>query len=317
MKVSKDKRIAVLLGGLSKEREISFRSGRAMAQALRILGYSHVTEIDAGHDIAEQLRKERIEVALIALHGRYGEDGTIQGLLEFLKIPYTGSGVLGSAVAMDKVMTKRLFEEAGVRTPPWVAAGKEWKPADLRDAIVKKVGLPAVAKPANEGSTLGLTVVRKESEIEKAHRTALGFDETVLWEKFIGGTELTVSFVGNKPLPPIEIVPKKGLYDYESKYTKGMTEYFCPARVTDDVVRIAQTEAKKAFAAVQCESWGRVDLLYEEGIPWVLEVNTVPGMTETSLVPKAWRAEGGTFESLVETILQDARLKIDMGEAKG
>lgn len=309
MKVPKNKRIGVLLGGLSKEREISLRTGKAMAQALRNAGYTNVSEIDVGYDVADRLKGGRIEIAVIALHGRFGEDGTIQGLLEFMRIPYTGSGVVGSAVAIDKVITKRVFDSAGVKTPPWFEAGKDWDPARLKKEVSKKLGFPAVAKPSNEGSTIGLSVVRKESEIEKAHKTALAFDESVLWEKFIQGVELTVGFVRNRPLPVIEIVPKKGLYDYEAKYTKGMTEYFCPARVSEEVARKTEEESIKAFQAVKADSWGRVDAIYENGVPWVLEVNTIPGMTETSLVPKAWRAEGGTFEGLVEAILEDASLK--------
>jgi D-alanine-D-alanine ligase len=317
MKLEKNKRIGVLSGGLSKEREISLRTGKAMTQALRNLGYMDVVSIDVGRDIADRLKWEKIEVALIALHGRFGEDGTIQGLLELMGIPYTGTGVLGSAVAMDKVMTKRLFDVAGVKTPPWLEADAAFDPEKLKKEVSKKLGFPVVAKPANEGSTIGLTIVSKESEVEKAQRTALEFDRSVLWEKFVKGVELTVGFVKNRPLLPIEIVPKKGLYDFEAKYTRGMTEYFCPARVSDEVVRMAQEESLKAFRAVKCDSWGRVDTICEKGTAWVLEVNTVPGMTETSLVPKAWRAEGGTFESLVEAILEDASLKTGAGGVGG
>lgn len=307
--MSKTGRIGVLMGGLSKEREISLRTGRAILKALQTLGYKNAVGVDVGHDVAQRLTEERIEAAVIALHGRFGEDGTIQGLLEFLKIPYTGSGVLGSALSMDKIVTKKIFDASGVKTPAWFEADASWDTQKLKSEVSTKLGFPAIAKPANEGSTIGLSIVQNEAEVEKAQKIALSADRNVLWEKFVRGPELTVSFVDNRPLPVIEIVPKGGFYDYEAKYTTGMTEYFCPARVSDDVARAVQDEAVKAFQVTKCESWGRVDVIFEEGTAWVLEVNAVPGMTETSLVPKAWVAAGGTFESLVEAIVQDASLK--------
>jgi D-alanine-D-alanine ligase len=316
MNVEKGKRIAVLLGGLSKEREVSLRTGKGMANALRALGYTRVVEIDVGHDVAAVLTREKIEIAMIALHGRYGEDGTIQGLLEYLKIPYCGTGVLGSSLAMDKLSSKRVFEACGVLTPAWFHAGPKTKAKELVQAVETKLGFPVVAKPANEGSTIGLTVVNKASEVEAAQKLALQYDAVIIWEKFIQGTELTVGFLEDRPLPIVEIVPKKGMYDYEAKYTKGMTDYYCPARIDAETARRTQLEALKAYEAVQSDSFGRVDVLWGDGKPWVLEVNTIPGMTETSLLPKAVCAAGGSYEEMVQKILNGVRLKLtDGGES--
>ncbi len=316
MNFKKEARIGVLLGGLSKEREISIRTGHALAQGLRNLGYSYISEIDVNYNLANVLTQEKIEVAVIALHGRYGEDGTVQGLLEFLQIPYTGTGILGSAIAMDKVTAKKLFKVCGVCTPDWLESDQTTDLSKLRRDVVQNLGLPVVAKPSNEGSTIGLSIVRDESEIKKAHENALVFDDVVVWEKFIKGIELTIGFLKNEPLPLVEIVPKKGLFDYEAKYTKGMTDYFCPARVSDGVAKIVQEEARKAFYAVNADSFGRVDSIFAQDRSWVLEVNTIPGMTETSLLPKAVRASGRTFEDMAEEILQDARLKQERGRQR-
>jgi D-alanine-D-alanine ligase len=309
MSWAKDARIAVLLGGLSKEREVSFRTGRGMAQALRNRGFTNVSEIDPGRDLADILHRQKIEVAVIALHGRYGEDGTVQGLLEYLRIPYTGAGVIGSALAIHKKISKVMFESAGVPTPPWLSAGRDFDPSELAAQVRSELGFPAVAKPVNEGSTIGLSVVSDEAGVAGAQHDALAFDEEVLWEKFVRGTELTVGFLSGAALPVVEIVPKKGLFDYEAKYTKGMTDYYCPARIPEAVAERVKEVAVKAFLAVACESFGRVDLILEGDTPWVLEVNTIPGMTETSLVPKAARAAGISYDDAVERILQEARLK--------
>jgi D-alanine-D-alanine ligase len=301
------------LGGLSKEREVSLRTGQGMANALRKQGYTNVIEIDVDHDIASVLKRESIEVAMIALHGRYGEDGSIQGLLEYLQIPYCGTGVLGSAIAMDKLTSKRLFEACQITTPPWFVAPRLWKTDKIKQEIDKRFGFPAVAKPANEGSTIGLSIVHTAAEVDRAQSEALKCDPRVLWEKFIQGQELTVGFLDNQPLPLIEIVPKKGLYDYEAKYTKGMTDYFCPARVSKEIEKQIRDEAIKAYEAVQADSFARVDVMYGDGKPWVLEVNTIPGLTETSLLPKAVRAMNGTYEEMVQKILDGAKLKLKLG----
>ena len=310
MKYSKQTRIAVLLGGLSKEREISLRTGQAAAKALRGLGYQNVHEIDVARDVAQQLALFKSEVAFVCLHGRYGEDGSIQGILEYLGIPYTGASVLASAVAMDKALTKVLLEKHGVPTPAWRTYTSKTPTPQLTQEVLEYLGLPAVAKPLSEGSTIGLSIVREVSEIEAAQNLALSCEKTVLWERFIQGTELTVSVLGEQVLPVVEIVPRSGLYDYESKYTKGKTEYFCPARISDAHTRIVQKVAREAYEALGVRSYARIDVLMDSEGPWVLEVNTIPGMTETSLLPKAAQAAGISFESLVERILESAALKI-------
>ncbi len=310
MTITKQTKIGVLLGGLSGEREVSIRTGKAMAQGFRNRGYVNVVEIDVGQSVVEDLVREKIEVTAIALHGRFGEDGTIQGILEFLRIPYTGSGVTASAAAMDKVISKRLFEACQVRTPPWFVAHHDESLEMIREQVETITGFPAVAKPPCEGSTIGLSIVHRPEEIESAQKAALPFGDTVLWEQYIEGIELTVGFLRDEPLPAIEIVPKSGFYDYRSKYTKGLTEYYCPARVSETIALQTRNISIEAFAAVQAESFGRVDLRYsKEGEPFVLEVNTIPGMTETSLLPKAAAAAGISFDEMVEILLLEARLK--------
>lgn len=267
MNISKKANIGVLLGGLSREREVSLKSGRALARALRECGYEHVKEIDVTHNVFKDLSKENLEAALIALHGRYGEDGTIQGVLEFLRIPYTGTGVSGSALAMDKVSSKRLFRDNHIPTPPWIETDRNWDEAQIQKEIENNVGFPVVAKPVHEGSTIGLTVVETKDQVRDGHEKALQYDELVIWEKYIRGHELTVGFLNNDYLPVVEIVPRKGLFDYEAKYTKGMTEYYCPARISEEVARQTQEEALKAFQVVRAQSFGRVDLIYSKGTP--------------------------------------------------
>ncbi len=292
------------MGGLSREREISFRSGRAVAQALRTRGYS-VAEIDGRRDVALRLREEKIEVAVVMLHGRWGEDGTIQGLLEIQGIPYTGSGVLGSAIAMDKDLTKRLVRDAGGVTPPWICI-----PASERGRLsTPPFSLPLMVKPNREGSTLGATIVKNLAAFRPALELAASFDSQVLVEQFLTGTELTVGLLNGQPLPVLEIVPKSGFYDYQSKYTKGATEYIVPARISERVAHQAQEISSKIYQWLGLDGVARADFILTDQ-PSFLEINTVPGMTETSLVPKAAQAAGISFEELCERILQGASLKV-------
>jgi D-alanine-D-alanine ligase len=224
----KQKRVAVLMGGLSREREISLKTGKAIAEALMRKGYQ-VLSIDVGRDIAEVLIRERIECAFVALHGRGGEDGSLQGMLELMGIPYTGSGVLASALAMDKVMTKKVFLCEGIPTPPFeVVRGCD---VGKREGVVLSLSPPVVVKPSREGSTIGITVVRTAEELPAALETAKVYDDEILIEAFIKGKEVTVAVLDELPLPIIEIAPKSGFYDYRSKYTKGETEYILPARL--------------------------------------------------------------------------------------
>ncbi len=301
----KKKKIGILMGGISKEREISLRSGRAIAAALRNKGYQ-VTEIDTAQDVWGTLR-EKIDVAFLALHGRYGEDGTIQGLLEILKIPYTGSGVLASAIAMDKDLTKKLVligMPDDIHTPEWVTVTQKEN--------VKKspMVLPVIVKPSREGSTIGMTIVKEEKDFKAALDLALSHDDQVLVEKFVTGTEVTVGVLDGKALPVLEIVPKSGTYDFASKYTKGMTEYIVPARIPKIVSTSLMQLAQKVFSLLQLSGCARMDFIISQNISYFLEVNTIPGMTETSLVPKAAQAAGLSFEDVCEKILETAALKV-------
>jgi D-alanine-D-alanine ligase len=298
---AKNKKIGVLLGGLSKERDVSLRSGAAVAKALRARGYS-VAEIDAVRDLPEKLKAAGIERAFIALHGRYGEDGAVQGLLEIMGIPYTGSGPLASAICMDKELTKKvLVSEMGddLMTPVW-------KVIRRGDAFAPNLPLPVVVKPNREGSTIGISIVRAEREFAPAVTQALALDETVLVEEFVTGPEVTVSVVNGRALPIVEIVPKSGFYDYASKYTKGATDYIVPARIPESIRDRLQAVSERIWKIMKLDGFARVDFVGD----YFLEVNTVPGLTETSLVPKAAAAAGMSFEDLCEEVLKGASLKI-------
>ncbi len=307
----KRKKVAVLMGGLSKEREVSLKTGKAILKALLAKGYNAVC-IDVGFDVAEKLVKEKIEGAFIALHGKFGEDGTLQGMLELMRIPYTGSGVLASALALHKVVSKKLFLQEGIPTPRYEVFLKEEVEKDPLKQM--SLPLPVVVKPAREGSTIGVSIVREESEIRLALKTAAKYDREILVEEFIKGKEVTVAVLDGLPLPIIEIVPKSGFYDYHSKYTKGETEYIIPARLPREKYLAAQEISLKAYRALGCAGCVRVDLMTdEEDRPYVIDVNTMPGMTETSLVPKAAGYAGIAFEDLAERILLGASLKIENG----
>ncbi|NOY45377.1 MAG: D-alanine--D-alanine ligase [Deltaproteobacteria bacterium] len=296
-------RVAVLLGGRSNEREVSLRTGRAVAEALRRKGHD-VTEVDAVGDWVGRLLSLRPEAVFVALHGRWGEDGTVQGLLEMLDIPYTGSGVLASALAMDKVASKRVFEACGIPTPPWQVL----PPGQGAEAV--EVLTPLVAKPPRGGSTLGVGVARTPGEVPAALDVARGCEDTVLIEGFIEGRELTVGILDDLDLPVVEIVPDSGFYDYEAKYTAGRTRYLCPAPLAEVEASRSVEVARAAYAVLGCSGAARVDLrLDPQGNPWVLEVNTIPGMTPTSLLPKAAAAAGIGFDDLVERMLSGASLK--------
>jgi len=304
----KKKRVAVMMGGLSREREISLKTGKAIQKALTEKGYT-VIPIDVGNDIAEKLVKEKIEWAFLALHGRFGEDGTIQGMLELMRIPYTGSGVLASALAMHKIMTKKFFLCEKIPTPRFEVFHREEITKDLPKK--NSLPLPVVVKPAREGSTIGISIVQKDEELGPALKKAGEYDEEILVEEFMKGREITVGILENIPLPIIEIVPKSGFYDYYSKYTKGETQYILPARIPREKYLYAQEISLKAFQILDCSGVARVDLMTDENEnPYVIDVNTMPGMTETSLLPKAASYAGIPFGDLVERILLGASLKL-------
>jgi len=299
----RDKQVGVLMGGTSHEREVSLKTGQAICKALTEEGY-HVTRLDVSFDIVDRLLAQRIDVAFVALHGRWGEDGTIQGLLELLRIPYTGSGVLASALAMNKIKSKEIFGYHGIPTPPFVVP-----PPD--GSVHPPFSLPWVVKPASEGSTIGIMVVRDINGLAAAINEARHYDHEVLIEGFISGRELTVGILNGDPLPLIEIVPKEGFYDFRAKYTPGMTEYIVPAKVSNDITKAAQELALHSYATLGCSGCARVDLMMDHDAHlFVTEVNTLPGMTETSLVPKAALHRGITFNQLVIAILEDASLKV-------
>jgi D-alanine-D-alanine ligase len=296
----KDQRIGVLMGGNSSEREISLKSGKAVLQGLKRCGYK-ATAIDVGPDLAAKLRRQRIDAAFIALHGRWGEDGTVQGLLEIMGIPYTGSGVLGSAMAMDKVVMKMVFESTGIPTPAYTMAEEGNK---------VHFPLPFVVKPANEGSTIGISIVKKQKEVGPAIKSARTYDRKVMVERYIEGDEITVGIVNGEVLPVVQVKPSSGFYDFEAKYTKGMTEYIVPAKITRPIAKKAAAIALEVYSAFELSGCARIDMLVDDDLPKVIDINTSPGMTETSLVPKAWGNLGRTFDELVETILMEASLKI-------
>lgn len=281
------KPILVLKGGISREREVSLRSGTAVAAALRRLG-AIVEEFDV---VSTPLQlPSRPFLVFNLLHGTYGEDGTVQAELDALGIPYTGEGAQGSRLAFDKILTKKQFQEFNIPTPRWeILRSRSDKP---------QMPLPYVVKAPRQGSSVGVHIVQSEIELPSALEDCFSYDEEILVEEFIQGKELTVGILGDRPLPVVEIQPKGGFYDYEHKYTKGGSDYFVPARISPAETEIVQQVALAAANALGLQVYCRVDVLLREGHPYVLEANTIPGMTETSLLPKAAAAAGISFEEL-------------------
>ncbi|MCG3111456.1 MAG: D-alanine--D-alanine ligase [Candidatus Manganitrophus sp. SB1] len=300
------KRIGVLMGGMSAEREVSLKSGRAIAASLDRLGYTAVP-IDVDSEVAQALRAERIEIAFNALHGRYGEDGAIQGTLEVMRIPYTGSGILASALGMDKIASHDLFQSHGIPVPPFQVLTEEALSGFRADGL--SFGFPLVVKPAMEGSSVGVTIVSGPGEIDSALKEAFQYGPRILIEKYISGMEVQVGILGSKALGAIEIRPKTKFYDYTAKYVPGMSEHFFPAPLPADVYQKVLDWGLRAHHVLGCTGYSRVDLLVDrQNHPSVLEVNTLPGMTETSLLPEIARGVGIDFDALVECILETAGL---------
>ena len=286
-------RIVVLMGGRSSEREISLKTGNAVARALRELGHE-VIEMDLTDDLPCRILDLKPDKVFIALHGPYGEDGRVQGMLDILGIPYVGSGVLGSAVAMDKDVTKRILRSEGLPTPDWVCVRKGEEVTWDR--------FPAVVKPADQGSSVGLKVVKNREEMSEAIKELFSLTEKVLVEEFIGGRDMTVGVLKERPLPVIEIRPKKGIYDYESKYTKGMTEYVFLE--DEDLSRKLKDLAMRTHRLLGLKDMSRIDFrVTDRGDPYILEVNTIPGMTELSLFPMACRRAGLDFKEMLSIIV--------------
>jgi D-alanine-D-alanine ligase len=309
-------KVGVLFGGRSAERDVSIMSGTGVLQALQSRGID-AHAFDPGTQSLAELAAQKFDRVFIALHGRFGEDGTIQGALELLGIPYTGSGVMASSVGMDKITTKKIWLMEGVPTPKYASIDAG---TDL-DKVVAELGLPLIVKPPLEGSTIGITKVTRAEELHAAVDLAAGFDAVVLAEEFVTGREFTVAVLGQgasvRALPIVEIVAPEGNYDYQNKYFTDDTKYMCPAPLDAALAEEIAHHAVRAYLALGCEGWGRVDVLLRESDnrPFLLEVNTSPGMTGHSLVPMAARAVGIGYEDLCVEILRSARLK--MTKAKG
>ncbi len=300
----KGKRVAVLKGGWSRERAVSLRTGAAVEAALRKLGVV-VSGVDVKRDIFTRLSKIRVDLAFVALHGAFGEDGRVQAGLEVLKIPYTGSGPTASALAMDKAASKRLFEAARVPTPPWALVEKSSPETGRARADKLLRSGPVFVKPYDQGSAIGANRADTPRALSKALAASFQLSSCALVEKFIAGKELTVGILGSKALPVIEIVPEHAFYDYHSKYAKGGSRHLVPAPISAAAARQAKSVSMAAYRALGCSAYGRVDVLMDRrGRMWVLEANTIPGMTSTSLLPDAARAAGIPFEELVLKIIE-------------
>ncbi|HEX8905106.1 MAG TPA: D-alanine--D-alanine ligase [Longimicrobiaceae bacterium] len=326
-------KIAVLMGGTSAEREVSLASGQGIVKALRERGHEVWTvdtargfvpperegdllpegvhaappdEVEGALDPIQLAEIEQIrgaDVAFLALHGGAGEDGTIQALLDLMGVRYTGSGPLGSAIAMDKDVSKRLFRDAQVPTLPWrVARAPEFRYDP--DTIEDLIGFPCIVKPSKQGSSVGISVVSESEQLAPAVDEAKKYDTEVMIERYAKGRELTVGILGDQALPPVEIRPKKGIYDYHSKYTPGMTEYFCPAPLEEEVVALMQAYALRAFRVLKLRGYARIDFILAREQLYCLEANTLPGMTATSLLPKAAAAMGIDYPELCERIVR-------------
>jgi D-alanine-D-alanine ligase len=334
-------KILVLMGGVSAERDVSLVSGEAIVQALKSAGHQ-VMALDTaqaqklipekGKFLPEGIKEEppdvtdlekrgkqlalevihsfdfsEVDVVFLALHGGQGEDGTIQALLDLTGKPYTGSGILSSALVMDKAMSKKIFEREGILTPPWFLL-EESELSDvpsISERIKTSFGFPCVVKPNDQGSTVGLTIVDRSGDVKEAIQCARKYSHRILIEKFIAGRELTVGVLGDVALPVVEIIPEHGIYDYECKYTHGKSNYVCPAKISPEKTTEIQTIGLKAFQALRCEDYARVDFRYgDDDHFYCLEVNTLPGMTATSLVPKAAQAIGIDFPELIDTIVK-------------
>ncbi len=305
--------VALLSGGVSSERQVSLDSGQQVFEALDTEKYD-VIRYDPKTDLAKLVGDaEKIDVAMIILHGPYGEDGTVQGLLDLLEIPYQGSGVLGSAIAMNKLTSKQLYEKANLATPPYITANR----GDALDieGCVEKLGLPIVVKPVSGGSSIGISIAETREALQDALTSAFAEDDAVLLEQCIEGPELTCGVLGNdslEPLPVIEIIPNEehAFFDYTAKYTAGKAQEICPAQIDDALADRVKASAIAAHNALCCRGYSRTDMIYEGDTLYVLETNTIPGMTETSLVPMAAKAVGVDYPELCEAILGMARLHL-------
>jgi D-alanine-D-alanine ligase len=296
-------KVAVLFGGASAEREISIMSGSGVLKALRSKGVDAHAFDPSERDLAD-LKREGYARCFIALHGRGGEDGALQGALEYLSIPYTGSGVLGSALALDKERAKLVWKACGLPTPEY-----EMLDGDRLEGVARRLGLPLIVKPVKEGSSIGVTKVRAAADLDEAYTLAVNYDKAVMAEKCVEGPEYTASVVDDKPLPLIRIDAPEGNYDYKNKYFTDDTKYVCPCGLPAPKEESIKALALESFKVLGCASWGRIDLMLDAtGVPWLLDVNTAPGMTGHSLVPMAAKAVGISYEELCVKILEGAHV---------
>jgi len=300
--------VAVLAGGLSLEREVSLRSGRRVADALADRGH-RVTRLDLDRQLVGRLTEQEFDVAYLALHGKAGEDGAIQGLLELVGLPYTGPDALASALAWDKAVFKGLARRAGLPTPDWVAVSsdsiRDMGAGGALETVVARLGAPVVVKPAQGGGAMGVRFVEDQEQLAAALVAAYSYAPVVLIERFVAGTEVAVSIVDDEPLPPVEVVPRGGaVYDFSARYTPGATDFFAPARLPEPVLERCRAVAMDAYRVAGCRHVTRADLLVDaEHRPWLLELDTCPGMTETSLLPIAAAARGWDFQELCDRVV--------------
>jgi D-alanine-D-alanine ligase len=314
-------KVAVLKGGSSSEREVSLHSGAQVEAALGRRGHD-ATGLDFGPQTLSRLAEGGFDCVFIALHGPLGEDGTVQGMCELLQLPYTGCGVLSSALCIDKAMSNRVLEQAGLAVPAYQEHDvREGIPPDLPGRLVAGLGLPLVVKPTRQGSSVGYTLARSEEEVADGIILAGRYDYRVLAQRFVSGVEITVGVLATpdvEVLPTLEIVSENPDYDYDAKYTAGKSHHIIPARIPEPARRAAAAAAELAFRTLRCEGMARVDLIVDEaGVPWVLEVNTVPGLTALSLLPDAARAAGIEFEELCDRLVRHARLRVMGGGGGG
>jgi D-alanine-D-alanine ligase len=307
------KKIGILCGGQSEEREVSLKSGQTIYQALKDEGLD-VVKMDVDQAVLKKIERKKIDVAVLALHGGWGEDGTIQAVCKLMGIPFTGPDVLGSALALNKVMAKKIFKSEGIPTPPWkVISQDETTKGGYLDKLTQKLGdefgLPVVLKPVLQGSSVGLKVVKEKTNLKSSIKESMKYGKCLLVEKYLRGTEVTVGILGQghdlEPLPVVEIVPQRGVYDFKSKYTPGQTQYIVPARLPKKLYEKTQLLALQAFKALNLDIVARIDMLIEEDRNlYVLEANTNPGMTATSLLPKAALAAGYEFPKLLRRMIE-------------
>jgi D-alanine-D-alanine ligase len=310
MTVLNSQKLAVLYGGDSAEREVSLNSGKAVAEGLRQAGFQ-VELIDTKGFCLTDLTKRNIDRVFIALHGRGGEDGCVQGALQYMGIPYTGSDVLGSALSMDKIRSKQVFQAQGLPTAPYAIVDKNDYEEGQAVKILNKLGDMVMVKPANEGSSIGMAKAQTANELHKALTAAFEYDDEILVEAWITGPEYTVAILGDEALPAIHMETPREFYDYEAKYQSTTTQYHCPAGLSDEDESALRVLALKAFKATGAKGWGRVDIMRNNENQWqLLEVNTVPGMTETSLVPKSAKVHGINFSELVTKIVEMSTEKL-------